>query len=243
MARLLSRTEDWQQAAWYYHRALYGEWKGAPDLRPLRFELANMLARHKAREQLVAEVVLLDAETAEPPEAKDLAQLELAAGEWDRAERHYRKLLVSNPNDPHLLAGLARALFGSGRYIAAERSFRRAAGADASDPAVQKELDLVARVNSLDPTLRRLAPSERHRRAHELVSMLLATLRKCSPESPLLTGSDQDLQDHQRNRNLSAIAEADLDLFEFLWAARDQVCRPGTKLPDTLELLAAQLTK
>jgi Flp pilus assembly protein TadD len=243
MARALAGTENWQRAAWYYHRALYGEWNGSPDLRSLRFELADLLARHNAREQLVSEVVLLDAEPTEAAEAKHLARLQVAAGEWQRAETQYRLLLRSSPDDPELLAGLARAQLASGRYVAAERSLRRAISAGASDSTVQRDLDLVTGVNALDPTLRRLAPTEKHRRAHELTSTLVAVLQKCSPENPMLAKSDQELNEHERTRNYLAFAEADLDLFERLWTSREHLCGQRAELPDTVELLARQLTK
>jgi thioredoxin-like negative regulator of GroEL len=243
MARVLSHTEDWQRAAWYYHRALYGEWNADPDLRALRFELANLLARHGAREQLVSEVVLLDAEASKPGEAEDLARLQLAAAEWARAERQFRSLLRESPDDPELLAGLARALTGSARYVAAERVFRRAVSAGSSDTSVQNELELVTRVNAIDPTLRKLSPEEKHRRSHQLASMLLTVLAKCSPRNPKLEESERELKDHERKRNHLALAEADLDRFDALWGARNQICGADIQVPDTLRLLAPQLTK
>ena len=44
-ARMISGEGDWAQASWYYHRALYGEWNKSADLRPLRFELADLLVQ------------------------------------------------------------------------------------------------------------------------------------------------------------------------------------------------------
>jgi Flp pilus assembly protein TadD len=243
MARVLSRTPDWQRAAWYYHRALYGEWRGSPDHRSLRFELADLLARHNAREQLVSEVVLLEVEPLDAPEAKHLARLQLAAGEWARAEDLYRSLLRATPDDPELLAGLARAQLGTGRYVAAERGLRRALSAGASDDRVRQDLELVTRINEMDPTLRRLAPADKHRRAHELASSLLGILEKCSPGNAVFVDAALALKEGRGKRNQLALAEADLDLFERLWGVREQACGPAIELPRSLQLLAAQLTK
>ena len=95
----------------------------------------------------------------------------------------------------------------------------------------------------MDPTLRRLAPADKHRRAHELASTLLAILEKCSPQNPMFATSAHELKEHERKRNYLAFAEADLDLFEQLWALRQQLCGPEGELPRSFELLASQLTK
>jgi tetratricopeptide (TPR) repeat protein len=192
---------------------------------------------------LISEVVLLEMERAEPAEARDIARLQLAAGEWNRAEKQYRSLLRSAPNDPELLTGLGRALFGAERYVTAERTYRRAISAGAANPAVHNELGLVAQINSMDPSLRRLPPEERHRRTHYLASTLLAALQKCSPENSTLAQSEGEIKAHERKRNYLVSAEADLDVFDRLWVARDQVCGPDLKLPSPIQLLAAQLTK
>ena len=243
MARLLSISGDWEKSAWYYHRALYGEWEGSHDLRLLRFELADLLARHNAREQLISEIVLLDAQPALPAESRHLARLLLAAGEWSRAETRYRSLLRTHPNDAELLAGVARAQLGTGRYVAAERGLRRAVDTGATDQSVHRDLELVARVNAMDPTHRRLAPEEKHRRAHELASTVVTILQTCSPGRDVLADLRSDLENHARKRNWLALAEGDLDTFEQAWAAREQVCRENAEFPSSVQLLAAQLTK
>ena len=243
MARVLARGGEWQQSAWYYHRALYGEWTGSPELRSLRFELADLLASHNAREQLVSEVVLLDAEAVDAAESRHIARLLVAAGEWGRAEGLYRSLLQATPQDPELLAGLARAQLGTGKFVAAERSFRRAVDAGNPEQKVREELELVSRINSMDPTLRRLAPEDKHRRAHELASTLVGILEECSPGAPVLSEAAAALADHERKRNHLALAEADLDAFEGLWTSRRQTCGKDPELPRSLVLLAAQLTK
>ena len=248
MARIIAESGDWQRAAWYYHRALYGEWEPSKDLRPLRFELADLLARHGAREQLMSEVVLLDIdiereEEINAAEAKHLGRLQLAAGEDQGAERLYRLLLQREPDDVELVVGHARAQMQLGKYVAAERELRRAASEGFADGSVKRDLELLTRVNAMDPTIRRLEPKEKHRRAHELTSTLLAVLQSCAPRDPRVLEVSHELASHQRQGNYFPLAENDLDLFERMWARRHDICTGKIDLPRPVELLGAQLTK
>jgi predicted Zn-dependent protease len=243
LARILAREGDWQNAAWYYHRALYGEWPGSPDLRSLRFELADLLARHNAREQLASEVVLLESRPGDPAQEAHLARLQLAAGQWNRADSLYRTLLQSKPDDPELLAGLGRAEFGTGKYLAAERTLRRALDAGLRDPEASREFAVATEVNDLDPTLRRLSPKERHRRAHELVLNLLSALRACSTRTKFLNDWQRVVETHKGQNRPLALAEADVDIFERLWLDRDRICSKDLEMPESIRLLAAELAK
>jgi tetratricopeptide (TPR) repeat protein len=242
MARSLAQTDNWQDAAWYYHRALYGEWNPPADLVALRFELADLLAKHNAREQLLSEVVLLNANAGEAG-SRHLARLQLTAGDWHRGEQLYRAMLRANPVDPELLGGLARALLGSGRYLAAERTFRRAINAGSTDPAVTAELDLVTEINQSDPAVRGLDVEERHKRAHELASTLIALFRSCSKDDSLLRDSEQVLEGHRRSRNLARDSDADLDIVEQVWSVRHELCGAGFQVPKKVEVLARQFAK
>lgn len=243
MARKLAKDGQWQQAAWFYHRALYGEWTGSPDLRSVRFELADLLADHGARDQLLSEVMLLDTNQNRSEDTRHLGRLLLVAGEWTRAERVYRTLLRASPEDSGLLAGLARAQFGTGRYLAAERGLRRAIDAGASGPALQRELETAESINRLDPSVRGLKSTEKHRRAHQLTSALVFALRTCSPESSAVADAEKKLARREKPRDLLASAETDLDLFERLWNSRRDICAASGQIPQEIELLAAQLTK
>lgn len=243
MARLLSTSGDWQRAAWYYHRALYGEWTQSTDLRAIRFELAEMLAQHQAREQLVSEVVLLTAEPPRPGEAARLASLHLAGGDWARAEQIYRTLLRSEGDSPLLLAGLARAQFGLGRYAIAERTFRRAVASGPTDANVAKDFALAISVNAMDPTIRSLAAAEKHRRAHELAAALVAALRKCASGSPGVAEAQTVLASHRNARNSGRDAEVDLDMIDRLWPSREAVCGNGLELSRAVELVIAHITR
>ena len=243
LARMLAAERDWQQASWYYHRALYGEWDAPPDLRILRFELADLLAKYKATDQLLSEVLLLEATRGRDLDARHMARLSLAAGNWSSAEQQYRALLNDSATDPGLLVGLARAQVGAGKYLEAERSFERVLKSGAASENVQEELQLVQTVNQLDPTVRRLPAVEKHRRSHELVSLLLQPLVACSPENAQVVQAVAALDAHQRLRNPVVAAEADLELFEELWADRKAICKSGTDYPQAVTILGAQLVK
>lgn len=243
MARLLVEEGRWQDAAWFYHRALYGQWKEQPDLRTLRFELASLLAQHGAHDQLLAEVVLLTAEPLGPSESRKLGQLLLTAGDWARAERQYRQLLRTTPDDPYMLVGLARAQMGAGKYPEAERSFRRAVQAGGIDRAAENEMKVVTNVNYLDPNRRGIGRTEKHRRAHELTAWLTDVFRSCSAEDPLVKKATDSLARHERVRNPLEAAEADLDLFDELWQARGTICNGTAALPRELILIGDEIVK
>jgi hypothetical protein len=139
--------------------------------------------------------------------------------------------------------GLARSRLGAGKYIAAQRSFERALKFGATSERVQRELQLAETVNQLDPTVRRLGATEKHRRAHELVTLLLQPLAACSPENKQIVDGTAGLASHERLRNALLATEADLELFEELWANRDSICKAGATYPKAVELLAEQLVK
>jgi tetratricopeptide (TPR) repeat protein len=239
MARLLASEENWREAAWYYHRALYGQWRNAADLRPVRFELADLLAAHGAKQELLAELLLLGEPAVDTIEARHVGVLLLAAGDWGRAEELFRAQLERHPDDPELWAGLGRAQLGSGRYLAAERSFRKAGDAD----SIRQDLELVSTVNALDPTIRRLGLTEKHRRAHQLASELTRSLEGCAPDNTTVLAAKETLAQHTAGRRASEFIETDLDLVDQLWSTRWEICPPGAPVSKEAALLAAQISK
>ncbi len=240
MARALARDGEAQRAAWYYHRALYGEWPADTDLRSLRFELAELLARSGTREQLISELVLLDAESARPEDRPKLAALLLAAGQWDRSLGLYKELATTEPANPEFILGKARALEGLGRFVAAERELRAAVSTGHTDARLNDALAFATRVNSLDPTLRRLSSAERHRRAHELLDLLITSLKRCNPDRTDLDENSQRLATHQRGRFREEYTEQDLQSFEELWISQHSACE---QTPRELATVAALLTR
>jgi tetratricopeptide (TPR) repeat protein len=243
MARLLVPSGDWRQAAWFYHRALYGNWSDSPDLRGLRFELADLLAEHGARAELLAELLLLDASSADEPELRRLGTLLLKAEAWSRAEELYRGLLRHNPSDAELWTGLGRAQLAAATYAAAERSFRRAIRLGASERAVGRELQLVMRLEEVDPTARRLSARERHKRAHQLAASLLDSMRGCSANVAAVRAADTALRSHSASAGTLSATESDFDVVERLWTSRETICRPVPPIPEEVARLAEKVSK
>jgi hypothetical protein len=95
----------------------------------------------------------------------------------------------------------------------------------------------------MDPTVRGLAPDEKHKRAHELATQLLRALRRCSAENPLVVDSERLLAGHERTKQPLAAAESDLDVFDRLFAAREGICSAGVELPRAVEILGTHLSR
>lgn len=243
MARILVNSGELRQAAFFYHRALYGEWTEERDLRAVRFELADLLAKSGKKEELLSEVLLLDAGLEGGEDVRRLARLLLAAEAWPQAEQEYAKLVRASGDDSGLWLGLGRAQLGAGKYLGAERSLRRAAALAPANREIAHELNLVAQVNQTDPMLRRLSSRERHRRAHELAMALLTPLMQCAPNSEALAELKEQLATHERSRNLPGSTEADLDLVDQLWSTRWELCPTGPRIPERVELVASQISR
>jgi tetratricopeptide (TPR) repeat protein len=222
MARILAHSGDWRNAAWYYHRGLYGQWRTPIELVPLRFELADFLASNHATEDLLAELPLLDREVTDPMNRRHVGKLLIAAQSWRRAEDLYRSLLRTSESDGELWAGLGKAQLGAGEYEAAERSLIKA-NAYLRDADIQRGLQLAANVNDLDPTRRGLSATERHRRAHEIASAVVAAVENCAPGDATVQSAKAALV-HRRNQKAADSAESDLDLTEETWTAGEKVC-------------------
>jgi tetratricopeptide (TPR) repeat protein len=243
LARLLAGNKQWQEAAWYYRRGLYGQWRDTPDLTALRFELAELLAAKKASRELLSELLLLDTAPVRERESRRLARLFLSAESWSRAEQIYRSLLQSEPADAGLWQGLAQAQFGNASYVGAQRSFERAAALNPANAGIREQLELTRQVTGLDPTQRRLTPAEKHRRAHAVALALLSAVEACDPELAIVSGTRAALEKHGRARNQLASAESDLDAIDQLWQSVEGVCTSPMNMPEPVRLIVAQLRK
>lgn len=112
MARVFAKEGQFEQAAFYYHRAIYGQWKQDADANRIavRFELADLLANRGSKAELLAELLFLQ-EEASPDAATQtrLARLYLIAGSPARAETIFRALVRASPDDAEARKGLAGA--------------------------------------------------------------------------------------------------------------------------------------
>ena len=64
-ARLKVKEGDQEAAVSYYHRAIYGEWTKDPAARKrdARFELVDFLLKEHSKQELLAELITLEAES------------------------------------------------------------------------------------------------------------------------------------------------------------------------------------
>jgi tetratricopeptide (TPR) repeat protein len=110
IARVFVKQGEFEAASFYYHRAIYGQWK-ADEIQKnrlqVRFELADLLARNNRKQELLAELLPLQSEASgDTATQQKLADLFLTAGSPVRAQEIYRAQLKVHPRDAALRDGL-----------------------------------------------------------------------------------------------------------------------------------------
>lgn len=255
MARIADRRNEVATAETYYHRALYGFWPpGTPVTRlEAHFELVDMLARSDAKPRLLAELLLLENELPDDPANRErVARLFLRADSPANAAQIFEDLVRKNKEDAGAYAGLGDAEFAQTNYIASRNAYRTANRLNPEDSVTQAKLDFSNQILDLDPTLRGLSSTERHRRSQELVRAALAKVELCRPaELPLLLpdstqqvidSAREMLSQTKRPRNMGDAAEENVSLALQLWQARLDLCPPGENL-DAAERVLAKLAQ
>ena len=164
-ARLMVRRGKVQDAESYYHRAIYGIWPQNAEMQRIRvrLELAQLLASIKSDQELLAELIPLDAEAQHDLAVRrQVAHLYIEADTPARAVTAYRALIRDDPDDGANYSGLGEAELALGNYREAKTAFQNAIhhGADA-----QARLDLATRMADLDPTPRYLSAAKNSRAA------------------------------------------------------------------------------
>jgi Tfp pilus assembly protein PilF len=229
MARVLAVEGRFHDADSYYHRAIYGEWPASSPAEPrnVRLELANLLAQHGDSRELLSELLLLQSAPAQNPATeKQLAILFLQAGSAQRAADAYRQLIRENPGDVDAWLGLGRAEILADNYHAAENAIMSALHRQPYDARIQSQLQLVAKLASLDPTARRLSTAEKYRRSVAILDLVRAACGTppVNPES-------------KPHPITNETAEALLDEAEALWKHRPCEPPPDTPLPILMKKL------
>jgi tetratricopeptide (TPR) repeat protein len=105
MARVLVKQNRIADASFFYHRAIFGQWKADTTANRVtaRFELVDLLAKNHSKEGLLAELLPLQEEA--PPDAatrERLANLFLLAGSPVRARDNLREARRLQPQDQAL---------------------------------------------------------------------------------------------------------------------------------------------
>jgi tetratricopeptide (TPR) repeat protein len=156
IARVFVRQGEFEAASFYYHRAIYGQWK-ADEIQKsrlqVRFELADLLARRNKKQELLAELLPLQTEApADEATQQKLANLFLTAGSPARAEDIYRAQLRVHPRDAALREGL----------------------------------NLTTQILRLDPMRPELNERERFQRSVHVLQLVMDRASACAPPADLI---------------------------------------------------------
>ena len=183
MARVLAQEERTEEAKSYYHRAIYGLWPGGAheNRTEARFELIDLLARTNARQELLAELLPIQDDSANTPAQRmKIAHLFVVAGSPSRAVAIFRELLRRNKPDADAYVGLAEAALSLGDFATARADLVAAQKLTPDDSTkYQGRIALADSVIALDPTQLGLSQPEQYRRARNLVQMTLKSARSC----------------------------------------------------------------
>jgi thioredoxin-like negative regulator of GroEL len=251
-ARLAAKRKNVEQAESYYHRAIYGGWRDNAASRRLasRIELVDLLARNHQKQELLGELISLQAEApADLTTQRRLAELYLQANSPARAADVYRSLTGKNPEDRDAWAGLGEASLENGDYREAHLAFYRAFLRQADDPAARARLELLNTVTALDPTPRQLPTAEKYRRSLAILDLARASLEQCTTKD---TGSRSgDVEQLLANADAAAknrgvrvtneLAEAALSLAEKIWHERLTACGAAGTNDEALRLIMEKL--
>lgn len=224
----------------YYHRAIYGEWADDASAQRIavRMELAEFLATRGKQEELLAELLPLQEETAKNPAAqRRIAQLFVVAGSPSRAIDEYRSLIRQNPKDADAYAGLGETELQMGSYRSAREAFLRAVARKPHDSSLQGKAELSTTLDALDPTVRKLTSDEKYRRSLRILELARANLQICLSTNPqaaststqqLAASMDEALKE-KRPSDSNEASEQILSLAEDAWQARMKLC--GNSIP------------
>lgn len=230
MGRVLVRQGRWAEGISYFHRAVYGHWEKDVTAQRLavRFELIDLLAGLRMKEDLLAELLPVQDSGSTVAERFRIGQLFLSADSPARAEQVFRGILREEPANGEALAGVGQAEFARGDYRAARRDLTAAKRSGAMNPAALRLLGTVEDLFAMDPTLRGLGPGEKFRRSRELLRRTAELAPGCAGLQSLTDEARQRLAAKVRaGRELEA-AEGDLDLAERLWQGLKRECKSGS---------------
>jgi thioredoxin-like negative regulator of GroEL len=255
-ARLTILKGNVTDAEAYYHRAIFGKWPGdgAAHRVSTRMELVDLLARKNQKQELLAELISLEAESPTSGDIqKRLAKLFLMAGAPARAADVYAALIEKDPDDIAAYEGKGDAELEQSRYRAAHETYLGAYLRDPGNASIREHLQTLNTVTGLDPTLRQLTSAEKYRRSIRILEMARDALDQCvakSPSTSLAPGSDENGQLLKTAGAMIAgkapahftneAAEATLSLAEKLWYAGTTSCGSGDR--NALDLIMKHLS-
>jgi predicted Zn-dependent protease len=253
MARVYAKEDQFDEAAFYFHRAIYGQWKqdAAANRVKVRFELADLLAARNSKAELLAELLpLQDLAPRDPATQVRLAQLFLTAASPSRAAAIFRDLAQTDSRDPAVHQGLGEAEMQSGDYAAAQSAFNAVLRLQPENQNAKKSLELCDQVLSLDPLRRGLNAQERYQRSVQVLQLVTGNADRCLSAAQAATLADlMDTAHSAVDRSVPApnqgeAAETALDLAVRLWQAEKTDCASATPADDDpLQLVLAKASR
>lgn len=252
-ARLMVEEGKIEDAEAYYHRAIYGEWasNAAANQQAVRMELIDLLSKYGRKQELLAELISLEAQSGKDPEIqKRLAKLFLSVDSPARAAGIYQAMVAKNPRDVDAYEGLGQAELERGEYPAAHAAFDQAFRRDPNNASIRSYLQTLNTVVELDPTVRRLTSEEKYRRSRRILDMTSMALRQCMSNHPVggsdaaskvLIAADATTASKPPAHVTNELAEGILNMAQMVWRARNEACA-GTSPPDeALSLIMRKL--
>ena len=251
LARLAAQEHDLPETVRYYHNALDGIWTG-PNIdlqrRIVRRELIEFLIAQHAREQTLAEMLVLAAELPNTVGAKiELGRLFLQNGDPAHALSNFRAALRTQPDNQVALEGAGEAAFQLGDYPQAQHHLWLLIN------PIQREkqmLNVATLAAQNDPMELRLTYARRRQRVLADFKQAGQQLQVClaqksgSPETQAL----QSVVDHQTELKHKLVAASQKDapelafrVLDFVYEAEETVshsCGPLQDLDSALLLIA-----
>ncbi len=241
MARTLVRAGDPEAAKSYYHRAVYGRWRGDTSALRLRARLeliALLVQRGESRELLAELLPLEDMNTDSAAFRRDLARDFLRAQSPSRALAIYRSIIAGNRRDAVAYAGSGEASLALGNFRDALRDLDEAHRLAPSDEHIAALLMEADSSRAMNPEERGLGAHRRLVRARALLARTVAVLQACSVSAATPADSARSAlipsqraatarPDAEEAAGNTIIAEA-----TDLWATRPPTCMVGSSPGD-----------
>jgi tetratricopeptide (TPR) repeat protein len=230
LARVLAQEGKAADADSYYHRAIYGRWKGDPpgnELR-VRFELADLLRAQNSKAALLAELLPLQEQApGDAATQQKLGVLFMDAGSPARAVEVFRGIIRHDPEDADARATLGDAELALGNYAAAREAFLVVQRLRANDLRARARYELSSRALELDPTIKGLTQEEQLLRSRKLLTVVLAEMNQCVGDARS-AAAQQSIQDAEQTLKRGRSYSENLDLAKRLWGMRPPSCKPSS---------------
>jgi tetratricopeptide (TPR) repeat protein len=183
LARLAARDHAISDALRFYHGAIYGAWNEDPvaKRRAARLELVEFLLEVGEKDAARGELITLAAGLpADPTWQTKVGTLLMRVAGYDDALKLFRQALAEEPRLAPASAGAGECYFQKGDYANAERYLTRAVQQDPHLVQAAAMRDTAQAVLNVDPFNRRLANTERARRAVLAFNTALTRLQNCA---------------------------------------------------------------